>query len=365
MKYYTTKKIDETNAHYRLIFGERSNGKTYACLSNIIENYAKTGKQGALIRRYEEDFKGVRGQTMLANHVKNGLVEKVTKGRWNNIIYRSRQWFFAKFDEELNKNVLDTTPFMYGFALASMEHDKSTGYPNVTTILFDEFISRSYYLTDEFTLFSNVLSTIIRDRNDVVIYMCGNSVNKYNPYFIEMGLKHAKTMVKGTIDIYQYGESGLKVAVEYADSPSKDGKKSDVYFAFDNPKLNTITSGEWELAFYPRLPKKYTKDDVLFVYFIEWDEEMLQCEIINVDEEVFTYIHRKTTPIRNDNDITFSTDFKTNQYHFRTLTRPNTSIERKIFDFYLKGKVFYQSNDVGEIVRNYLQWSEKASYIVN
>ena len=122
-----------------------------------------------------------------------------------------------------------------------MEHDKSTSYPDITIIVYDEAISRDGYITDEFVLFCNVLSTIIRQRDDVVIYMLGNTVNKYCPYFVEMGLTDVKNMKEGDLQVYSYGDSRLKVAVQFTDSISKKGKASDVYFAFNNPKLQMIT----------------------------------------------------------------------------------------------------------------------------
>ena len=69
--------------------------------------------------------------------------------------------------------------------------------------------------------------------------MCGNTVSQYCPYFADMGINRVKQMKKGTIDIYRYGDSGLEIAVEYADFPeaNKSGKirkKSDVYFAFND-----------------------------------------------------------------------------------------------------------------------------------
>ena len=136
-----------------------------------------------------------------------------------------------------------------------MEHDKSTSYPDVTTVIFDEFLTRQSYLPDEFILFQNVLSTIIRGRRDVTIFMLGNTVNKWSPYFAEMGLKHVKEMEVGSIDVYTYGDSELTVAVEFTGS-RHSSKASDVYFAFDNPRLNMITGseGSWEMAIYPHCP---------------------------------------------------------------------------------------------------------------
>ena len=97
------------------------------------------------------------------------------------------------------------TPFAFGFAITSQEHDKSTSYPNVRTILYDEFLTRNAYIPDEFVLFCNVLSTVIRQRDDVKIFMLGNTVNKYCPYFKEMGLNNITKQKQGTIDIYKYG----------------------------------------------------------------------------------------------------------------------------------------------------------------
>ena len=46
--------------------------------------------------------------------------------------------------------------------------------------------------TDKFkTNLMAIFLTTKLDRKNVKIFMCGNTVNKYNPYFQEMGLKNA------------------------------------------------------------------------------------------------------------------------------------------------------------------------------
>lgn len=358
MKYYSLKNILSRNALYNVIFGERSNGKTYSVLQYAIQSYAKTGKQLAILRRWSEDFVGKRGQTMFDSLVNNDEVSKATKGEWTGVYYYSSRWYFCKYDEK-GIRVLDSTPFAYGFSITSQEHDKSTSYPNVTTVLFDEFIGREAYLPDEFVLFCNTLSTIIRERTDVKIFMLGNTVNKYCPYFAEMGLKHTKNMKPGDIDVYTYGETGLKVAVEYTE-PNINGKPSDMYFAFDNPKLKMITGGAWEIAIYPHCPTKFKPKDVIFTYFIEFDGDLLQCEIVIVDDLCFTFIHKKTTPLRNtDEDLIYTTDYSPRYNYRRKITKPQTELEKRIVSHYINDKVFYSDNEVGEIVRNYLLWCGK------
>ena len=357
-KFYSLKRILERNAQYNMIIGERSNGKTYAVLQYAIEQYHANGGQLAIVRRMAEDFTGKRGTVMFDGLVANGEVERITGGKWTEVYYRGSKWYLSTHDGDGNR-VTDEQPFAYGFSISAMEHDKSTAYPYIRTVMFDEFLSRGLYLRDEFILFMNVLSTIIRHRTDVKIFMLGNTVNKYSPYFAEMGITHIKDMKPGDIDVYRYGESGLTVAVEYTATTAK-GKKSDLYFAFDNPKLNMVTKGTWEIDIYPHCPVKYSPGEVLFTYFIEWDSDLLQCEIIAHEDMIFTFVHRKTTPLKEpDKDLIYSPRIDARPNWKRKINRPTSTIEQRIADFYRKDKVFYQDNEVGEVVRNYLQWCGK------
>lgn len=356
-KYYSLSKILTKNARYNVIFGERSNGKTYAVLKYALGNYAREKKQLAIVRRWADDFTGKRGQVMFDALVANGEIEKATKGEWTGVYYYSSRWYLCRWEGE--NRIIDETPFAYGFAISTMEHDKSTAYPNITTVLFDEFLTRTQYINDEFVLFMNTLSTIIRDRDDVIIFMCGNTVNKYCPYFREMGLKHVKDMEPGDIDVYTYGDGSLLVAVEYT-LPNAIGKSSDVYFAFDNPKLAMIKGGAWEIDIYPHCPMKYKPKDILFFYFIEFDGSLLQCEVVQTGGQMFTFIHPKTTPLQDeDSDLIYSPEFDHRYNHKRNILRARTPMEKRLLWFYDQDKVFYSDNETGEVVRNYLIWCGK------
>ena len=190
--------------------------------------------------------------------------------------------------------------------------------------------------------------------------MLGNTVNKYCPYFSEMGLTHVKTMKAGTIDVYHYGDSELTVAVEYT-AANKAGKASDLYFAFDNPKLSMITGGAWEIDIYPHCPVHYKPNEVLFTYFIAFAGDILQCEIVQHEDLYFTFVHRKTTEFKDtDHDLIYTTDYDPRPNFKRKINKPRTDIEKKIAEFYTKDKIFYADNETGEIMRNYLIWCGKA-----
>lgn len=362
-KYYSLDNILSKNADYNIIFGERSNGKTYAALKYGLERYIKTGEQMAYIRRWREDLRGKRAENLFANHVANGLIEELTDGKFNEVFYLSNKWFLSYYDKDKNKRYPDSTPFCFGFCLSEQEHEKSSSYPNVTTIVFDEFLTRRIYLPDEFMLYMNLLSTIIRQRDNVKVFMLGNTVNKFCPYFQEMGLKNVGVMEQGTIDIYRFGEHGATVAVEYCDTIVKQ-KASNKYFCFDNQNLQMITGGKWELAVYPHLPCKYKPKDVLFVFYIKFNDAILQGNIIQVGDENFCYIHQKTTPIKDENNsLIYSLEMNGKPNYKRKLISNASYVESQVSRYFATDKVFFQNNEIGEIVRNYLLNSARTNIV--
>lgn len=364
-KYYELDNILSKNADYNLIFGERSNGKTYAALKHILTEYINKGVQGAYIRRWREDINGKRMQVLFQALVNNGEITTLTDGKFTGVFYISGKFFLSRINEENGKIITDKEPFCFSFCLSEQEHDKSTSFPNVCNIVFDEFLTRRYYLPNEFMLFMNVISTIVRNRDNVKIFMLGNTVNRFCPYFEEMGLTNVQQQEQGTIDIYQCGDNGLLIAVEYCGNIDTQ-KPSNKYFSFDNKALKMITGGKWELAAYPHLPRKYDQADVIFKYYIVFNGAILQANIIQVDNDNFTFIHAKTTPIKETPEtVIYSLDMDGKPNHKRKLLSNSTRLETMISSYFVRDKVFYQSNEIGEVVRNYILTSTKSNILSN
>ena len=355
MKYYSLNKINKKNATYNVIFGERSNGKTYATLKQALENYFSDGSQFAYIRRWSVDVQPKRMNNLFNAVIEDGYLEKLSGGKFTAIFYRTGRFYLCTYNDKGKPIYNEEDIIGYAFSLSENEHNKANSYPRVTTIIFDEFLTNKIYLPDEFILFMNTVSTIVRQRTNVKIYMLGNTVNKFCPYFKEMGLTNILSMKQGSIDLYTYGDSKLKVAVEYADSKKKF-KKNNFYFAFNNPKLKMITGGAWELNIYPHAPVKWLPKNIIFTYFIDFNDSLYQCEIINKDANVFTYIHEKTTPIKNpDKDIIYTLDYNPKINYNVNILKPLTDYQNKITWFYTHDRVYYQDNNVGDAINNYLK----------
>lgn len=355
MKYYSLNKINKKDATYNVIFGERSNGKTYATLKQALENYFDNGSQFAYIRRWSVDVQPKRMNNLFNAIIEDGYLDKLSGGKFTAIFYRTGRFYLCTYNDKGKPIYNEEDIIGYAFSLSENEHNKANSYPRVTTIIFDEFLTNKIYLPDEFMLFMNTVSTIVRQRTNVKIYMLGNTVNKFCPYFKEMGLTNILSMKQGSIDLYTYGESKLKVAVEYADSKKKF-KKNNFYFAFNNPKLKMITGGAWELNIYPHAPVKWLPKNIIFTYFIDFNDNIYQCEIINKDTNVFTFIHEKTTPIKNpDKDIIYTLDYNPKINYNVNILKPLTDYQNKITWFYTHDRVYYQDNNVGDAINNYLK----------
>ena len=130
-----------------------------------------------------------------------------------------------------------------------------------------------------------------------------------------------------------------------------------------------ITGGKGELAVYPHLPVKYKPKDVLFVFYIQFNEMTLQGNVIQIEDKEngvnnFIYIHNKTTPIKDtDNSLIYSLQMNGKPNYKRKLLSTATYLEAQITKYFATDKVFYQNNEIGEIVRNYLMASARSNII--
>lgn len=360
---------------YYMMLSSRSDGKTYSVIEMILYLKINYGYAGGIIRRWDDDLKPKTANEIVKNFIGlneivyertkgkwHNAVEEISNGKWNTIKYIGRKFYLAKIFEDTDKeDIIDTSPVMYTFAISMEEHYKMTSYPDIMITLFDEFITRNTYIEDEAISYFNIISTIVRVRDNLINFLCANTISTYCPYFKEMGITKIKKMECGDIDTYEYndksGKAIMHLRIEYIKSIDKKYKKSNKYFAFDNPKLRMITEGKFELRMYPHLPVKYERVDVKLIYFIEFDDELLQCEIVFLENSTFTFIHRKTTPIKIEpNTIVFSTTFNPDYHYRRKITKPYDDLGKKILSYYAKDKVYYQDNEVGNIIENYLEF---------
>lgn len=356
-KYYDIKPLLKLDAEYNIIMGERSNGKTYSVLKTMLEHFMQTGEYGVYLRRYADEILPANIKGLFQPFEKD--LEKMSKGKYNHIAYRGREYLIGKYDFEKDKWE-QKEQFCFAAALNTWENAKGPDRGVVGTILFDEFLSRRYYLTNEFLSFQNVLSSFMRDRAGAKVFLVGNTVSFYSPYFEEFGLENIKDMQVGDLVCFTY-DNGAKIAVQYTESVGED-KESAKFFNFNSKKANMITTGKWEIPDYPHYPESidFTRE-VLFKFFVKFDNEVICGNLVKHKEDLFLYFHMQTKEFDETDYLIFETtpsgspkrytSFKASRSIYDVMSIVNTLID--------SDKMFFSTNKVGEIFNNYFKWQSR------
>lgn len=353
-KYYDISSLMELNAEYNIIMGERSNGKTYSVLKIMIENFLKNGTYGAYIRRYADEILPANIKALFQPFD----IEKLSKGKYNKIQYRGRLFEIGKYDDEKDKWI-SKEPFCFCASLNTWENAKGPDRGTVDIILFDEFLTRRFYLTNEFLSFQNVLSSFIRDRENAKIFLVGNTVSFYSPYFEEFGLENIKEMKPGSLSCFTF-QNGTKIAVEYCESVGET-KGSAKFFNFNPTKANMITTGKWEIPDYPHYAGSIDfVREVRLRFYIKFDNDIICGCIVQKKERVFIYFHEQTKDINDiEHELIYSTDISDNPYHCVTFAQGETDAHKIINRLIKTNRVFFSTNKIGEIFTNYKKWQQK------
>jgi len=356
-KYYDINPLLKLDAEYNIIMGERSNGKTYAVCKLIIENFLQTGTFGVYIRRYADEILPANIKALFNPFD----ISKLSKGKYNKIMYRGKCFEIGNYDFEKDKWI-NKEPLCFTAALNTWENAKGPDRGVVGIILFDEFLTRRFYLTNEFLSFQNVLSSFIRDRENVKIFLVGNTVSFYSPYFEEFGLENIKEMEPGTINCYTF-ENGTKIAVDYCESVAS-GKESAKLFNFNSTKANMITTGKWEIPDYPHYSKSIDFiREVILKFYIKFDNDTICGNIVVKKDKSFIYFHQQTKEFDEENSIIYSTQLSDNPLKCVTLAQGTTDAHKIINSIIKQGRLFFSTNKVGEIYTNYIKWQQRYSLI--
>lgn len=322
-----------------------------------LEHYLSDDLPSAYIRRLDTMIERSVLSSLFDPHL--SWIEKKTEGRWNAVSYKTHCFFLCRYAEnkagERVKVAEDSKPFCRAYSLNTWETTKGADNGAVWSICFDEFITRRYYLANEFVCFTNLLSSIMRGRR-CKIFMLANTVNKSCLYFKEMGIRHIRDMQQGDISVYKIGDTDSKIAIEYSDSP---GAAQDVYefFAFDNPQLKMITSGAWEIAMYRHAPENMERRGRLQMsFFIEHDGVTLQGDLRTLDSYPIIFMHPKTTEIKNrEKCIVYIDDTADgNPLHQVSIKATPTRAHEVIRALIAQRKTFFSDNECGE---NFANWA--------
>lgn len=337
--------IDKIKADYVILLGQRSNGKSFALKEKLIKDAYNNGEQFGYLRRYREDCKDYLVTEYFNDIIynKNGhqYIKEWTNGEYTTIYCYKQTIYLANVDEN-GKNIKGPQIGRM-FGLSAGEHYKSLSFPNITRIVYEEFITDSDYLPDEPKKLMHLASTIFR-LNKGTIYCIGNTISRICPYFGDWELNKIPKQKAGTIDYYNKVEDEytVKIAVYLTDTLKV---KNGLFFGNAGKAIN---GSVWDTNEQPHLVGHRDDYTTLYSMVFKYNTTLFLMEFLQSkkDPNNFTwFVSPKTTPIQKDSRIVANT------YHLSMLSTigfvPLTTKESLIFNFIRNKKICFADNLTG------------------
>ena len=339
--HYNIDNIDKEDANFNIIFGEKSNGKSYQVKhKKAVEHYLKTGNRFILLRRWREDISTL----WIEQYFSDVDVFKLTDGKYNCITVYRKALYFSNYDVETGKTKR-YDKIGYVMALSTEQHMSSASFLDVDIIIYEEFMERGSYITREPDRLMIFYSTIDRKRGTTKLYMVGNSITKVCPYIREWDLENIfKSINQGEIKtkIIENEENKVKIAIEYCKS---SGGKT---MAIGNAK-NMIDKGAWQTDPQPKLPESYNNYKCLYRFGFLFKGFKFLCELLQDKDFNKCWFIRPYNKEFEKKLIVISDEIKPSPYWQRDIYNLNFKNEKlkKLLSTFKENMIFYSSDLCG------------------
>ena len=368
--HYSIDEIDKQGANINLIWGERSNGKSYQCKhkkavipflqdverytcsyldkSHIIKQSQVKGKRFILMRRFKEEI----NSSWIESYFSDVDVDSLTDGKYNMITMYRKELYLTFYDVEKHKSKRGEK-IGYAVSLSTEQNYAGGSYLDVSDIIFEEFMSRTTYLHDEANKLLNFYSTVDRKKGTTKMWLVGNTITRVCPYIQEWGLNSIIFSQKqGEIRILwlptgDVDENGVSIEVKLAVEHCKSTGTSSYVFG---THANMLNKGEWQSDPQPKLPKSYKDYKVLYRFAFHYKTFTWLSEYL-LDKEtkdIIWFIYPYKGELKK-NIIVFSDIIKTSPYWQKDIYNPliknKTLVE--LFKTFRENRIFYSSDLCG------------------
>ena len=358
---YNLDKIDSKNALINIVWGGRSDGKSFQVkhkkgIIPFIESSINDRDRFILVRRLRDELTSEK----IEGYFKDVNVKELTNGEYDTIAYYRREIYLANYVDF--KKVLGEK-IGYVVPLSGEQNYAGVSYLDVNNIIMEEFMSRKVYLNSEPDKLINLWNTVDRGRGIVRMWLVGNSISKVCPYLTDWGLQKVITRQKQgeiaeiLLSTNTFDDKGNEIKIKCAIEYSKHYGGSNFSIGKHKDMLN---KGTWQSDPQPHLPKSVNEYKKLFQIGFEYKEFKFLADLLKDNETkeycwfVFPY---------ND-------EFKNNLYIFTDVVKLNKRYQRNIYDLSFKndklqnilntfrdGNIFYASDLCGSDFKQCIDFS--------
>ncbi len=330
-KYVEIDELLENKGRYKLIWGGRGNGKSYAVKDYCLKKAVLEGKEFVYLRRYAEDIKPAKIRAYFEDYD----IQSLTDYKADYITCHSGNIYLCKVTDDFKeKRIKKIGSVLF---LGGSEHYKSMQFPFVENIIFEEFLTKKRYSDMEVSDFQSIISTVFRNR-DGRVWMIGNPESKFNPILNDWGItKKLVKQKKGTINTYDIGE-GQKL-VSYRTIEQIENK-----FVFS--KKEHIVSGEWDVDSVPLMCyNKGEYENILKIKYSSLFSFNIYLCVFNDTGKQFLFVYPRTV----DSDYDFEVNTRVNAFAEKYVLKNLTSsiLGKNLLTHIANGDVVYSSNECG------------------
>lgn len=360
---YNLDSIDAEGSTINIIYGERSNGKSYQVKHKKgVIKYWQTGKRFILMRRWKEEISSEK----IEQYFNDVDVFSITDGAFNCITMFKKQLWLSNYDVETGKTTRGDK-IGYVVALSTEQNYAGASYMDVEDIIFEEFMSRSEYLgKNEPDKLINFYSTVDRKRKTTRLWLVGNTISRVCPYIPEWNLtKIVSKQKQGTIEnVYlptgvindDGSEEKIKLSIEYC---MPTGESS---FAIGRHR-DMLNKGSWQTDPQPHLPKSIknyrSKLKIVFQY---QDFRFLAEFLIDKETHEFAWFIYPYNKKIKEKTIVISDKVKISRYWQRNIydtNFKNEKMNRLLYNTFRESNIFYASDQCGTDFKQVIDFTIK------
>lgn len=350
---YNPCKLPFDRDKYFVICSERSIGKTTNILLFGMIAHEIHGTQIQYIRQTEPMLEPKNMRQLFDTILQYDYVKKITRGKWDSVYYYARGWYYCNRDKSGKVIEQDEKPFMFCLAINRNIVYKSTyNAPTGDILIFDEAFSK-FYPQDEFIDFCDLVKTIIRERTAPIIFILGNTIDRYHAYFSELELLPVSTSMPIGEHTEIITSGGTPIYCEFATREKTAAKIlfNRIFFGFRNKKLGSITGADWSITPMQHIDKFDSPELIARNFYIELEGFLINLELVHSDRygvHVLAHFAKQTYPDSHIYSLDHMLDYR---YRYKT---GYTKIDTLLWTLYERKKFYYANNNVGALVDKYI-----------
>ena len=334
--YYSSNELFSHQSQVNFVMGERGNGKSFDAKRRMINNFINKGEQSIYIRRRQTDIDEVKD--LFFNDIKE--------------FYPNHEF---KIDGK--HGVINGEVAIIFIALSTSLKKKSSPFPRVTLLVFDEYVEPSFkfpnYLKNDMFYLLELINTVVRKRDNWKLMLIGNVISFVNPFFTMYNIEIKDTEKRFHKFEKDKEDGSYLITVELTDTPQFQEEYSKTKFA----KLIRNTS----YGDYAMKGKGY-EDDSSFIRRDRTGQHIFVCSLVmeNIEvgvwfDEMGDYYCDDKIDVDSKNRIAIlNEDMKSHLTHIKN--EVNKWRVKKIKEGYHKGEMYFKNQEIKKFMQKVIKY---------